>query len=114
LKECNVKQRYALSPQTKGKIERHYQWVQDHLIRRCVSDKITYIKNGQQVLNEEVKLYDYKRIHSITSEVSYYRFQKAKQDGNNLFTNFYILPKPFIPKKTSFLYDLTNVLTDTG
>jgi hypothetical protein len=101
LKECNVKQRYALSPQAKGKIERPYQWIQDHLVRRCVSDKITSIKDGQQVLNEEVKLYNYKRIHSVTGEVPYFRFQRAKKSGNDLFRNFYI-PKPFISKKDIF------------
>jgi hypothetical protein len=101
LKECGVKQSYALSPQAKGKIERPYQWVQDHIIRRCFSDKVVSISDGQQILNEEVKQYNFKRIHSTTGEVPFYRFQKAKKEGNNLFRQF-IIPKPFVSKKDIF------------
>jgi hypothetical protein len=101
LKECNVRQHYALSPQAKGKIERPYQWIQDHIVRRCVSDKITSIRDGQELLNQEVKLYNYTRIHSTTGEVPYYRFKRAKKEGNDLFRKFYI-PKPFISKKDIF------------
>jgi hypothetical protein len=101
LKECNVEKRNALSPQAKGKVERPYQWIQDHIVRRCSSDKITSIREGQELLNQEVKLYNYKRIHSSTGEVPYYRFQRAKKEGKNLFRNFYI-PKPFISKKDIF------------
>lgn len=36
LVDCGVKVIYALSPQAKGKIERPYQWLQDHLVRTCV------------------------------------------------------------------------------
>ncbi|MDR2709051.1 MAG: hypothetical protein LBC07_03655, partial [Elusimicrobiota bacterium] len=39
LKECNIKCCYAASPQAKGKIERAYQWIQDHAVRRCWDDK---------------------------------------------------------------------------
>jgi hypothetical protein len=101
LKECGVKQNYALSPQAKGKIERPYQWVQDHIIRRCFSDKVISISDGQQILNEEVKQYNFKRIHSTTGEVPYYRFQKAKKEGNNLFRQF-VIPKPLVSKKDIF------------
>jgi hypothetical protein len=101
LKECNVKQHYALSPQAKGKIERPYQWIQDHIVRRCFSDKITSIHDGQELLNQEVKLYNYKRIHSSTGEVPSYRFQNAKKENKNLFRTFYI-PKPFVSKKDIF------------
>ena len=31
IKECQIKPIYALSPQAKGKIERPYGWLQDHL-----------------------------------------------------------------------------------
>jgi hypothetical protein len=101
LKECNVKWDYAPSPQAKGKVERPYQWIQDHVVRRCVSDKIVNIYDGQRILNEEVEVYNYKRIHSTTGEVPYYRFQRAKQEGKDLFRSFYI-PKPFVSKKDIF------------
>jgi len=79
LKECGVKQSYALSPQAKGKIERPYQWVQDHIVRRCYGDKVVSIYDGQQILNEEVKQYNFKRVHSTTGEVPYSSFKKRKK-----------------------------------
>jgi hypothetical protein len=101
LKEFNVKQLYALSPQAKGKIERPYQWLQDHIVRRCFSDKVVAISDAQQILTEEIKQYNFKRIHSTTGEVPYYRFHRAKKQGNDLFRKFYI-PKPFISKRDIF------------
>jgi hypothetical protein len=32
------------------KIERQYQWIQDHIARRCMGYKITDIKDGQKLL----------------------------------------------------------------
>lgn len=101
LKDCNVKQHYALSPQAKGKVERPYQWIQDHIVRRCYSDKVVAISDAQQILKEEIDFYNYKRIHSTTGEIPYLRFQKAKKEGNDLFRKFYI-PKPFSSKKDIF------------
>ena len=101
LKECGVNQSYALSPQAKGKVERPYQWVQDHIIRRCFSDKVVSIADGQQILNEEVRQYNFKRIHSTTGEVPYFRFQRAKKEGNNLFRQF-VIPKPFVSTRDIF------------
>ena len=50
LEDCNVKVTYALSPQAKGKIERPYGWLQDRLIRTCVREDITNIRQAQQIL----------------------------------------------------------------
>jgi hypothetical protein len=105
LKECGVIRRNALSPQAKGKIERPYQWLQDHIVRRCMSDKVTSISQGQKILNEEVQFYNYKRIHSTTGEIPYYRFQRAKREGNNLWRSFTI-PKPFLLKEAVFAFRL--------
>jgi len=101
LKDCGVKKQNALSPQAKGKIERPYQWIQDHLVRRCVSDNVVKISDAQQILSEEVRLYNYKRIHSTTGEVPYYRFQRALKEGNSLWRTFSI-PKPFVSKNDIF------------
>jgi len=101
LKDCGVQKRNALSPQAKGKVERPYQWIQDHVVRRCISDKVTSISDGQKILDEEVKAYNYKQIHSTTGEVPFYRFQRARRDGNDLFRKFHI-PKPFLSKKDIF------------
>jgi len=101
LNDCGVLKRNALSPQAKGKIERPYQWLQDHIVRRCMSEKITSISQGQQILNEVINFYNYKNVHSSTGEVPYYRFQRAKQEGNNLWRSF-IIPKPFLANEDIF------------
>jgi hypothetical protein len=101
LKDCGVQKRNALSAQAKGKVERPYQWIQDHIVRRCVSDRVTSMSDGQKILNEEVKEYNYKRIHSTTAEVPYYRFQNALKEGNSLWRK-YEVPKPFLSHKDIF------------
>ncbi|MDP3014750.1 MAG: hypothetical protein Q8M92_10935, partial [Candidatus Subteraquimicrobiales bacterium] len=60
LTDCGVKIIYALSPQAKGKIERSYGWLQDRLIRTCVRENITDIRQARRVLNQEVERYNYR------------------------------------------------------
>jgi hypothetical protein len=93
LLDCGVKRIYALSPQAKGKIERPYQWIQDHLVRRCVREGIVDIKEGQEILNEEVKAYNRMRVHSTTQEVPYERYSKAKLE-RSLWRDFEV-PQPY-------------------
>ena len=94
LKELSVKPIYALSAPAKGKIERPYQWLQDHLVRTCARLGITDITKGQAILDEEVSAYNSKRIHSTTGEIPDIRFNKAQKLGQTLFRPFTI-PKPF-------------------
>jgi hypothetical protein len=47
----------------------------------------------QKILNEEVKLYNYKRVHSVTGKIPFLKFQRVRKVRNDLFRNFYI-PKP--------------------
>jgi len=101
LKDCGVQKRNALSPQAKGKIERPYQWIQDHVVRRCMSDNVVKLTDGQQILNEEVKFYNYKRLHTTTREIPWYRFQKSLKEGNSLWRKFEV-PKPYISVKDIF------------
>jgi hypothetical protein len=56
--DCNIKVTYALSPQAKGKIERPYGWLQDRLIRTCVRDNVTDIREAKRVLTHEVSRYN--------------------------------------------------------
>jgi hypothetical protein len=86
--DCNIKVTYALSPQAKGKIERPYGWLQDRLIRTCVRDNVTDIKQAQGVLNYEIQRYNYKQVHSTTQEVPYFRFQRALKEKRSLFREF--------------------------
>ncbi|MFH1798051.1 MAG: hypothetical protein ABH844_01730, partial [Candidatus Omnitrophota bacterium] len=103
LDDCRVKTTYALSPQAKGKIERPYRWIQDHLVRICMREGIKDIKHGSEVLKQEINEYNHKRVHSTTKEVPYIRFQKARRAGQTLFREFKI-PKPYESIKDIFCY----------
>lgn len=101
LEDCNVKVTYALSPQAKGKIERPYGWLQDHLIRTCVREDIADIKPAQQILRKEIHRYNYRQVHSTTQEIPYFRFQRALKEKKSLFREFKIRP-PFQSVKDIF------------
>lgn len=101
LNDCNVKVIYALSPQAKGKVERPYRWIQDHLVRLCVEEDVTNIGSAQKILNQEIKQYNYRRIHSTTKEIPYLRFQRALKMKKSLFREFRVKP-PFMSPKDIF------------
>lgn len=101
LDECQVKPVFALSPQAKGKIERPYGWLQDHLVRLCYRENITTLAQGNHILGQELNAYNFKRIHSTTGEIPYLRYQKAVLDKRTLFRPFRI-PAPFISTKDIF------------
>jgi hypothetical protein len=108
LNDCNIKVTYALSPQAKGKIERPYQWLQDPLVRTCVRENVTDIKQGQIILNQELKRYNYRQVHSTTLEVPHFRFEKALNERRSLFRKFEIKP-PFMSVKDIFCLRLDRV-----
>jgi len=101
LQDCKVKVTHALSPQAKGKVERPYGWLQDHLIRTCVREDIADIKPAQQILRREVHQYNYRQVHSTTQEIPYVRFQRALKEKRSLFREFKI-PPPFQSSKDIF------------
>jgi hypothetical protein len=101
LNDCGVKVIYALSPQAKGKIERSYGWLQDHLVRTCARNNIADIKQAQQILNREVYAYNHKRVHTTTEEIPFHRFSAALDNKQSLFRNFSI-PPPFQSIKDIF------------
>lgn len=101
LEDCRVKVTYALSPQTKGKIERPYRWIQDRLVRTCYRENIRDIKKAQLILNHLVQRYNYRIVHSTTGEIPYIRFQRAIREKRSLFREFTINP-PFKSVKDIF------------
>jgi hypothetical protein len=101
LDDCNVKVTYALSPQAKGKMERPYGWLQDHLIRTCVREDVADIKPAQQILGQEIHQYNHHQVHSTTQEIPYIRFQRDLKDRQSLFREFRIIP-PFQSVKDIF------------
>lgn len=101
IKDCNIKPIYALSPQAKGKIERPYGWLQDHLVRTCIRENVKDIKHAQRILNFERERYNYKQVHSTTLEIPSRRFNSALKAKKSLFRNWSI-PKPFLSLRDIF------------
>jgi hypothetical protein len=108
LDDCNVKVTYALSPQAKGKIERPYQWLQDRLIRTCVRESVIDIKQGQAILNSEIRRYNYHQVHSTTLEVPYFRLKNALKENKSLFRPFKLNP-PYKSPKDIFCLRLNRI-----
>mgnify|MGYP001585938442 CR=1 FL=1 len=109
LNDCQVEVIYALSPQAKGKIERPYQWLQDHIVRICARDNIKTIAPANQVLFREVHQYNYKWVHSTTKEIPYFRFQRALQEKKSLLRQF-IIPPPYQSIKDIFCLRMDRVV----
>lgn len=101
LNDCNVQYIPALSPQAKGKVERPYGWLQDHIVRICARENITDIRSARRILNYEVYQYNCHRIHSTTGEIPYFRFQRALKEKRSMFRDFIIRP-PFKSIKDIF------------
>lgn len=101
LEDCNVKVIHSLSPQARGKIERPYGWLQDHLIRTCVREDVTHIQQAQKILNQELLRYNHHQVHSTTQQIPYLRFQRALKEKQSLFREFKITP-PFQSVKDIF------------
>ncbi len=101
LQDCNVEVIHSLSPQAKGKIERPYGWLQDHLIRTCVREDVTQIQQAQRILNQELQRYNHHQVHSTTEEIPFLRFQRALKEKQSLFREFKIRP-PFQSVKDIF------------
>lgn len=101
LDECQVKPVFALSPQAKGKVERPYGWLQDHLVRLCYRENVTTLAQGNHILGQEVNAYNFKRVHSTIEEIPHLCYQRAIRDKRNLFRPFRI-PAPFQSTKDIF------------
>lgn len=108
LRDCRVDWTHALSPQAKGKVERPYRWVQDHLARTCYREGVTEIQDARKILNEEIKEYNHKRVHSTTGEIPYVRFKKALKEGRSLFREFEV-PKPYKTARDIFCFRITRI-----
>jgi hypothetical protein len=101
LEDCNIKVTYALSPQAKGKIERPYGWIQDRLVRTCVREDVSDIKQAQRILDQELHRYNHRQVHSTTEEIPYLRLRRALKENRSLFREFTITP-PFQSAKDIF------------
>lgn len=109
LNDCYVKIIYALSPQAKGKIERPYQWLQNRLVRTCVRQDVSDIRQARNILGQEIHQYNYRRAHSTTKEIPYYRLQNALENGTSLFRSFKVKP-PYQSSKDIFCLRLDRTV----
>ncbi len=107
--DCQVKVIHALSPQAKGKIERPYGWLQDHIVRICARENIKTITPADQVLFREVHEYNYKRVHSTTGEIPCLRYQRALREKKNVFRRFFV-PPPFKTLKDIFCFRIDRTV----
>ena len=109
LDDCSVKITYALSPQAKGKIERPYGWLQDRLVRSCVRDNVTDIRQARTLLRREIHRYNYQQVHSTTMQIPFFRFQNARRQKKSLFRDFRIKP-PYQSVKDIFCLRLQRIV----
>ena len=109
LEDCTVRLIYALSPQAKGKVERPYGWLQDHIVRICARDHVDTLPQANQVLFREIYQYNYKWIHSTVEEIPFLRFQRAEKEKKNLFRQF-IVPPPYQSIKDIFCFRMDRVV----
>lgn len=109
LLDCKSNVVYALSAQAKGKVERPYQWLQDHIVRTCVREGITAIEDGRKILCKEVKNYNSKKAHSSTKEIPDIRFRNAIQNNKTLFREFKV-ESPFQSAKDIFCLRATRTV----
>ena len=109
LNDCQVEVIHALSPQAKGKVERPYGWLQDHLVRICARENIKTIAPANQVLFREVSLYNYKWVHSTTKEIPFIRYQRALKEKQSVLRPFFI-PPPYTSIKDIFCLRMDRVV----
>lgn len=95
LDDLDVEVIYALSPAAKGKVERPYRWIQDHLVRVCARENITRIDEARTVLYDELSQYNHRRVHSTTNEIPDVRFERMVTEKKTMFRDFVIRP-PFL------------------
>jgi len=103
LEDCRVKVIHALSPQAKGKVERPYGWIQDHIVRICAREHVNTIAPANQILFREVHEYNFKRVHSTTDEIPYLRYQRAEKENKFVFRKFSV-PPPYKTTKDIFCF----------
>lgn len=109
MKDLSIEVTYALSAPAKGKIERPYRWLQDHLVRTCSYKNISDIRKARKILYEELHHYNYHRVHSTTGEVPIVRFERALKENKSLFRPFRV-PPPFADPKDIFSFRLQRTI----
>jgi len=108
LQDLRVRVIYALSAPAKGKIERPYRWLQDHIVRTCARENVRSVAQLREILGYEVKRYNEVQVHSTTGEIPVVRLEKALREGKTLFRPFRL---PFPYESTRDIFCLRDTRT---
>jgi hypothetical protein len=75
---------YAQSANAKGKIERPFRYIQDHVCRWLARTKATTLQEAQTILDEVIAYYNENKVHSSTQEIPQKRLQRAVDENRYL------------------------------
>jgi len=110
MRVLNINVTHALSPQAKGKVERPYRWLQDHIVRTCARENLSQLNQVREVLRDEVNRYNNRQVHSTTKEIPRLRYERAMTQGLSLFRPFKI-PAPFTSLDDIFCLRMIRVVS---
>ncbi len=113
VENCGMQVWYAGSAEAKGKIERPYRWLQDRIVRKCAHEGISTIQDARIILQEEIKRYNERQVHSTTKEIPEIRFQRAIEEGKTVFKPFQ-LAEPYTSTKDIFCLQDTRIVNNYG
>jgi len=77
------------SPESKGKVEKAFDYLQRRIPYLCERHHIRTLKDAQPILQEEAQFYNEKRVHEETGEIPFERWRAALQAGKS-----YLRPLP--------------------
>jgi hypothetical protein len=77
------------SPESKGKIEKAFDYLQRRVPYLCERYHIQTLKDAQPILQEEIQFYNEERVHEETGQIPLKRWQAALQAGKS-----YLRPLP--------------------
>lgn len=83
LTSCDVSVLYAKDAQSKGKIEKQFDYFQRRLPQECERYKVKRVKEAMPILQDLVHFYNTRRIHQETNEIPMERWARAEKEGRS-------------------------------
>jgi len=83
LNSVDVTVLYAQQAQSKGKIEKQFDYFQRRLPQECERHKVKQVKEAMPILEDLVHYYNTRRIHEETSEIPLERWNRAAKEGRS-------------------------------
>lgn len=85
VKNLGAEVTYAYSPQAKGKVETIFSWLQERIVRRCARRKVKRVAKVQEILQEVVREYNTKIIHSNLEVTPQEKMNQAQKNNKTVF-----------------------------